>query len=141
MTAPATATPDPTTEKPPQPKRWIPLSLRMIVAMLVILGVAVAWPCVKGFRQFVAVQEMERQGASIDWRAGIIPPGPVWLRDLVGWDRMRISDEVIGLTFYRQTDDAMLRQIRGLTALKELTIHNKQVTDPRLAEEMTELTA
>jgi hypothetical protein len=52
---------DPTLSKPPRPRRWIPLSLRMYLAVLVAVGVAsIACVAVPIYRQHVAIQEIER---------------------------------------------------------------------------------
>lgn len=54
------------------------------------------WVGVRGYRQSVAVREVERLGGRIE----VLVVGPKWLRDLVGRDRMRILDEAVeGVTF------------------------------------------
>lgn len=61
MAAAATPTPDPTTDKPARPRRWIPLSLRLFVAMLLILGiVGVLYVGLPAYRQQEVIAEFDR---------------------------------------------------------------------------------
>src|SRR5437899_1044585 len=96
MAAPATSTSDPTTDKPPRPRRWIPVSLRMLVAVLTSLGVACAWYGVTGYRQLTAIRELESVPGDVRTK----PVGPGWLRDWVGIERMRMFDEVVEFNSY-----------------------------------------
>ena len=52
MAAQAVPIPDPT-DKPPRRRRWIPLSLRMFVAML-LLGASAVWIGLPAYRQYRA---------------------------------------------------------------------------------------
>src|SRR5690349_2143526 len=80
MAAAATRTPTPTTDKPPRPRRWIPLSLRMFVVALVLVGVgSVLWVGIPAYRHHVAAREIEAcngflwlYGRPPDWRTRLI---------------------------------------------------------------------
>jgi hypothetical protein len=50
---------DPAADKLPRPNRWIPLSLRMFVALLLLFGI---WTGIRAYRQFVAIREIEQAG-------------------------------------------------------------------------------
>jgi hypothetical protein len=53
----ALTNPDPTTENLPRPRRWIPLSLRMFVALMLVLG-NVIWIVVPAWTQPAAINEI-----------------------------------------------------------------------------------
>src|SRR5947207_3285115 len=90
MAAPAITT-DAATEKPPRSRRWIPLSLQMFAAMLLILGVAgVLRVGIPAYRQQVAFRVIEAAGGYIEPVRG----GPDWLRRWAGDEWMKVFDEV-----------------------------------------------
>jgi hypothetical protein len=105
---------DPTTVNPPRPRRWIPLSLRMFVAILVLLGAGSAlWIGVPAYRQQTAIREIERVGGKVVTR----PRGPNWLRTWVGDERMKPFDEVVTVLLKgSQCTDATLTHLTGLTS-------------------------
>src|SRR5579872_2579115 len=81
---------DPTTGKPPRPRRWIPLTLRMYVMMLGVLGVgSVLWFGFRSYRQFSMIERLERIDL-VEGRpqkpgfVGLAPNGPGWLRSQIG---------------------------------------------------------
>jgi len=56
MAPSTTLTPDPATDKPPQPRRWIPLPLKMFVVILVLLGVGSSlWIGADGVTQHTSI--------------------------------------------------------------------------------------
>jgi Leucine Rich repeat len=78
------------TAKPPHQKRWIPLSLKIFVALLAILTVVAGWEGGRSYRQHVAIRQIKRLGAYVT----TAPGGPDWLRHLVGNERMEMFDLV-----------------------------------------------
>jgi hypothetical protein len=124
--------PDRTTDKPPRPRRWIPVSLRVFLVILAGLGVAGTWRCVHGYRQLLTVREVERVGGFIHAKQA----GPEWLRGLLGDDRIRMFDKVDEIAFFRRhsnhANDDTLRQIGRLGSLKELHLSDTGVTDQGL---------
>ena len=101
MAAPAIPTPDPTADKPPHPRRWIPVSVRLFAAILAILGMGGTWVGVQCYRQQLLIQEIERYGGQIGGQLGDIREfDPTWLRNLVGEDRMRAVDEIHEIYFH-----------------------------------------
>src|SRR5262245_23212221 len=83
MPAVAISTSDLSTDKPPRHRRWIPLSLRMFVAILAVVGVAgVTWLGVRIYRHEAALAAIERAGGKAERVIG----GPAWLRRLPGGD-------------------------------------------------------
>src|SRR5438045_2667946 len=83
-------TPDVTSEKPPRRRRWIPLSLKGFVAILLLVGVGgPLWIGLRGWRQQVAINEIERVGGEIE----TLPRGPEWLRAAVGESFLKWFDD------------------------------------------------
>jgi hypothetical protein len=149
-------TPDPTTEKPPRPRRWIPLSLRMFIAILLLLGLCGAlWIGVPVYRQCVAVREIERLGGKVRTELRFAP----WIRDRFGeeWGRLldkavwvdlddaHVMDATLGyvgclsdlkllslLDTHGVTNDGLAR-LGGLTSLRILDMKATEVTDTGLA--------
>src|SRR5579872_4785729 len=96
------------TDKPPRCRRWIPLSLRMFVAILVLLAVGSALRiCVPAYRQLVVNRLIQRHRGGIRTE----PVGPAWLRARVGDETMGMFDEVVEvhLAATQITDDTLLQ--------------------------------
>ena len=129
MATPAPA--DSTTAKPPRPRRWIPVSLRMFVAMLGLLGLgSVFWIGMSAYRQFTTIQEIERLGGAID----CVSVGPEWLRRWVGHERMRMFDEIVNVRLAdTQATDDTVRLICGLVKMRWLNLDNTRISDLGLA--------
>jgi Leucine Rich Repeat (LRR) protein len=131
MAVPASTSTDSTTGELPRARRWIPLSLRMFVALLLLLGVGSAVSIgLPAYRQQVAVREIERLGGTFITR----PRGPEWLRARLGADLLKLLDPVIQVAIYDQrASDDTLRQIAGLAGLEYLSFSEGQTTDSGLA--------
>src|SRR5579872_1327739 len=87
---------DPTAAKPPRAKRWIPISLRMFLVMLAVVGVAgVLGVGLPAYRQHVAIRDIEQ----VDGSMRSDPVGPAWLRSWVGDERMKLFDHVVHVEF------------------------------------------
>ncbi|MBI3863652.1 MAG: hypothetical protein HY290_17315 [Planctomycetia bacterium] len=96
MATPGNQNADPTTIQPPRARRWVPLSLRMFAAILVILVVSsVLWIGIPAYRQHVAIREIEQVDGSVRTN----PVGPAWLRSWVGDERMKLFDRVDDVEF------------------------------------------
>jgi hypothetical protein len=153
MTVTASAVPDPLITKP---RRWIPVSLKIFVAMLSVLGAASAWIGVPAYRQHSAVQEIKRLGGRVHFLSDTRPP--TWLEQRVGTDWTRFFDEVIAVNLEgtQVTDsdlngmnwpmtvwwldlsstritDATLVHVARLRKLRHLGLHHTRVTDSGLA--------
>jgi internalin A len=96
------------TTRPPRRERWIPLSLRMFVTMLVLLFVGSAlWVGVPAYRQHVALGKIKTLGGQCSFER----TAPQWLRDLVGNEVVRPLDAVELIEF--SPDDATFRRRFG----------------------------
>ena len=132
MATPAIPNPDPTAGKPPRPRRWIPLSLRIFLLALVLLGgIGITSIGVRRYRQHSVVSEIRRMH-------GLVVPGdggPDWLARLIGDDRMRLFDVVEKVYLdASELDDAGLARLKVLTELKVLSVRNTRVTDAGIIE-------
>jgi len=160
MAASANPSPAPATDRPPRPRRWAPLSLRLFAAILCAVG---AWTGIRAYRQHAAIREIERLGGMVVTRE----VGPAWLRAWVGDNRMRLLEDVVAvqldlcstvtdgdlaqlrafpwledlvLTGDSSLTDAGLRHLSGLTNLRALNLESTAITDAGLAE-LNRLTA
>jgi hypothetical protein len=119
------------TFRPPRPRRWIPVSLRIFVAILVLFGIgsvlALAEPA---SRQQAAFDEIERLGGRIDNR----PRGLEWLHNMTAEQRQKFFDRVHSVELYNtRADDATLAHLKSFPALRWLTMSSTRVTDEGLA--------
>jgi hypothetical protein len=135
-----TATPkhDVPTDIPPRPRRWVPLSLRIFAALLVILGGGSLWIGFPAFRQYAAIREIQRLRGTANFRR----VGPQWLRDVVGNQLMQGLDEVIDVDLRRTAaNDHTLDHLKGLASLEWVDLGSTDVTDAGLAhlKELTNL--
>jgi hypothetical protein len=130
MAAPKVSIPDPTSGKPPPARRWIPQSLQLFVAVLVILGVAsISFVGVPAYHQQAAIREIERVGG----RFRTNPIGPAWLRGLVGNQWMKAFDEVVEVDLStQQATDATLSRLGRLRNIKWLRLDYTHLTDAGL---------
>src|SRR5262245_28540358 len=77
-------------DKPPRRKRWIPLSLRIFVGVVLALGAAgIVFVGIPAYQQHAAIREIERVGGSV----GTVNED--WLRERWDADWMRAFDEVL----------------------------------------------
>src|SRR5258708_9039694 len=77
------SSPDSTSDRPPRRRRWIPLSLKGFVAILLLVGVGgPLWIGVRGRRQQAAIEGIERAHGHghVETRAGT----PDWLPRFLG---------------------------------------------------------
>jgi Leucine-rich repeat (LRR) protein len=130
MATSAVPIPDPTADKPPRRRRWIPMSLRIFGAILILVGMvsafSIGWPA---YRQAVAIEEIERVGGEIQ----SLPGGPKILRAWVGDERMRPFDEVYAVYLDRtETTNGTLDAISCLSQLQYLSLVNTQIDDEGL---------
>jgi len=133
MAVSARALTDPTLNKPPRRRRWIPLSVRMFVGILAFLALLAALQI--GF----VVERYRRERAATDElvdREGYVEmdeSGPAWIRPHVGHDLMKYFDVVVGVHFLDDvTVDDDLRVLHKLPDLKFLRLHSAQISDAGL---------
>src|SRR5438067_1786608 len=92
MATQVSSTFDPTTGKPPRPRRSIPVSLRIFVAILVMLSAGAAAVGLHAYWQYNAIGKIESTGGSV----GVAHWAPVWMRQWIGDDRVnRLFGDVV----------------------------------------------
>jgi hypothetical protein len=137
MATPANLTLDPTTDKPPRRRRWIPLSLRMFLVVLLGLSVFTVWFAENRYQQFKAVKQIISKGGSVEYAGEFdangrlkvrgVPRGPKWLRGVIGND---ILDTPTSVHFNGGPDSGRgaeivsdIVQLRSLKAVSISGIH------------------
>lgn len=126
--------------------RWYQYSLRTLLIWVTLFAVVCSWAAVKmqqarGQKEAVAV--LLKKGASIGYDyervqvppsfppiPGAKPPGPAWLRKLIGKDFF-INVTMIELCFTDVTD-ADLKHLDGMTHLHYLNLQHTEITDAGL---------
>ncbi len=135
------ATPQP--EAPARKLRWYQYSLRSLLLFLLLVSLGMSWVAVRmkrARRQEGAVEEIEKFGgwARYDYEvqqsnrplpsAG--PPGPAWLRNLLGEHFFAtVVDVHLAGT---QITDASLERLKRLTQLQTLDLWETKITDAGL---------
>ena len=125
----------------PKPKRrWFQYSLRTLFVAIAVLGVWLAMVTSAARRQQSIVARLRELHAEITYdfevdtqgtrKSAAVPPGPKWLRELVGQDYL--SDVVQVNCSDRNIDDDDLDQLRGLKHLRDLNLIKTQITDAGL---------
>jgi Leucine rich repeat len=114
-------------DQPPRSRRWIPLSLRLFVAMMALMFVGGAlWVGVAMYREQVTVAEIERVGGLVEFTNG----GPDWLRRQIGNQRMKPFDNVCTVQLVKKDGvDSILPQLNRLPKLRRLNIALSDVSD------------
>ena len=129
-----------TNPHPPKPKRrWYQFSLRTLLVFVLLVSVGLNWLGVKmhqARKQREAVEaileaggevaygyQFKEDGASVP---GATPPGPAWLRKLLGDDFFR---DVIRVSLELDSGGAELEHLEGLSELRRVNLASTQVTD------------
>lgn len=124
---------DPAPDKPPRPRRWIPLSLKIFMGTLLLVGVSRGlWIGIHIWREQAAIRELERLGAQM----GTEPGGPAWLRQSIGDDWMQPFDKgtiVVWGSFTPKTiTDAEMPAFEQLIHVQKLDLRGAPITDAGL---------
>ena len=115
-------------------RRWLQFSLRTLLVAVAVLAVLLGLTTDRARRQRAAVRRTRELGGDIRYeyenQKGGQPPGPEWLRRLLG-DEYFLT--VIGIAFgTRYLTDDDLEYFKVLTDLRVLRLRNAQVTDAGL---------
>lgn len=143
MDFPETASAGPTDQKPPRPRRWIPLSLRMFLAILLGLSSITVWFAVKGYVQHQIVRRIVAAGGHVEYGGQYhlngrlklrgTPRGPAWLRGVIGDDFL---DSPTSVAFYGRNrsvrGEDIIPDIVQLPSLKAISINGIRLTQQDL---------
>jgi hypothetical protein len=137
----------PVADRPPRRKRWIPVSLRLWLVILVVLTSAAAWIVYRGVRQAVIVRRIHEAGGQVDyygqfdgygnWIAGAQPRGPAWLRKRIGNDffdepfSVRVNHANTGEPVPEAVRN-VVPQIARLPRLRSLSVDGVRLTEADL---------
>jgi len=110
-------------------RRWYQYSLRTVLVLVILVSIAASWFAVKTHparRQRAAVEAIKELGGWVkyDYETKEEPPGPPWLRKLLGDD---IVSDVVAAGELKS--DAALAHLKTFTQLKELHLLGPQITD------------
>jgi hypothetical protein len=128
----------------PKPRlRWYQYSLRSLLVLMVLVASLGSWFAVKRQqleKQRAAVKAIGEMGGEVEYdyqldgsgrlNLDAEPPGPAWLRNLLGDDFF--THVVCVYLDGSPITDAGLEHLKGLTRLKELLLNGPQVTDAGL---------
>jgi internalin A len=122
-------------------RRYLRLSLRGLIVLVLLIGVALGWLVRSAHiqRDAVAAIENARGIASYDWQRkgqtyspGAMPDAPRWLVDLIGVDYFGHVTHV-AICYPSNTTEVPMAQIEHLTRLKSLCLSGSTISDEGLA--------
>ncbi|MEX2027177.1 MAG: hypothetical protein WEH44_07745 [Pirellulaceae bacterium] len=136
-------------------RRWLQFSLRTLLLAMLVLGVGLGWFAERVRRQREALSKIIRYGGQVtydyqldasgnfrrdqfgNYLHGLQPPGPKWLRQLLGDDYFQSpvtiwleSDEGVG--FLDSELQVLAEPIQSLHELKSLSLCGSPITDAGL---------
>ena len=129
----------------PPLRGWLTVSIRAMMCVVLVIAIGLGWVVRRAHAQREAVAEIRRLHGifTYDWRISndriarnSTPPGPKWLRQLVGDEPFQ---QVVSVMLARHqtanqtANDATLAYLEGLTGLKQLHLDGAAVTDAGLA--------
>lgn len=122
--------PKPELSDRPRRARWIPLSLRMFMAVLAICSLSGTWWIVfRGYPRWAAVREIERRGGAVLMGSA----APTLVRRCVGNDWMKAVDTPDFVSASRtRFSDADMPLLDRLAEMTNLSLQNTQITDAAL---------
>lgn len=117
------------TLKPPRRRRCIPVSLKLFLAILVLLCVGSAmWIGVRAHRQQAAIWHL--RGFGVEIRSDTSRVGPGWLRRWIGEQRLESLGKVQDLNLSgTNLTDADLAYLKDLNGLEWLALNRNPITD------------
>jgi len=145
--------PEPQPEQPRRRRRWFQYSLRTLLLVMFLTSIGLSWFAVRlqqARRQREGVEEIKKLGGVVcyDYEAHQSgkPPGPGWLRKLLGddffaeVDLVQVSNDAAmehlnglprlsAVVCDTRVTDVGLEQLKGLTQLRELYLEYLDVTD------------
>ncbi len=137
-------------------RRWLQFSLRTLLFSMLLLSCALGWYAERARRQREALSKIIRYGGEVtydyqldflgqprrdkhgNFQHGLQPPGPRWLRELVGDDYFRAPVKVWleideGVGFEDRDLQALAGALQSLPTLRTLSLRGSPITDAGLA--------
>ena len=127
-----------TTKQPKPRRRWLQFSLRTMFVVVTVFCVWMGFTAKRARDQREAVEAIEALGGTVDYEHEVFevvnqlyvlgrPPGPEWLRKLVG-DEYFVSVNRVALPASK-LDDAMISRFERLTNLRYLNLIDTPISD------------
>jgi hypothetical protein len=119
----------------PKRPRWLRFSLRTFVLAITGLCIWLGVLAARAHRQHAAVNAIRAAGGAVVFdyeNEGSMPPGPAWLRHLIG-DDFFCSPTNATLVGENITDDFIEKHLSALSHLQTLRIGSTKLTDKSLA--------
>lgn len=120
------------------PKRFH-LSVRMLLAFVLVIGLAMAWMVHLAREERNAVFAIEKIGGKVhyDWDSRVAstipPPSAWWPRWLANWTGLDFESHVVSVNLSKGESDATLVLVRRLKRLVNLNLNQSDVTDASLS--------
>ena len=122
-------------------RRWFQFSLRTLLIFTVIIAVGAGWfgkRIEQKRKQREAAEAIVRLGGDCsydyDTVMGVTPPGPEWLRNLLGEDFFCGNAVTVSLSHGTNVSDTALVNLAALPRLQILDLNNTHVTDAGLIQ-------
>jgi internalin A len=125
---------------PKSRRRWLRMSVRGLIVLVLLIGVALSWVVHSAHIQRDAVAAIESAGGTViyDWEAHNSPGAssigpwwaPAWLMERIGIDYF---GHVVSVSCFGSRYDAPLVQIQNLERLEYLALSHSRVVDAGLA--------
>jgi len=124
------------TDKPKPKRRWLQFSLRTMFVVVTVFCVFLGMVVKRARDQKLAVEAILEAGGTVyyqhqsDFDSPTVPPGPEWLRGLVGDEYFSTVTKVILLG--PKFNDTTLLAVGKLTDVKSLGFYDATITDAGL---------
>jgi hypothetical protein len=124
---------------PPRPRWRLRLTVKALLALVLVIGVLLGWLVHRAKVQRDAVSAIRAAGGHVTYdfekaqwsgKSGGISPGPEWLVDILGVDFLA---NVIQVSFREAQSDEVLAQVGRLHKLERLDAQTTHITDVGLA--------
>jgi hypothetical protein len=124
-------------------RRFFQFSLRTLLVVMLVVCVTLGWKVDKVRKQRRAVAWVQESGGDVsydyEWDNGRVPnpqpPGPKWLRELLGIDFF----DGVNLVHLIDSEVSDVTPLAGLTSLERLYLYGTQVSDVTSLARLTTL--
>lgn len=126
-------------------RRWLSFSLRMFLLILTLVAIALGWYVNRVSQQRAAVAWVVQKGGTVQYSFEFgpneqplkqpVPPGPDWLRNMLGIDYF----STVWRVNFEDINEPNLMPLAKLTSLKQLTLFRCNAADISPLAKLTNL--